>query len=70
MGIFSEIHNEKLALSLQKVLIKAINSDNPELLSFCKELVYPIYREACSEIWSIDFNSSKDHLMIELTYNS
>ena len=63
MGMFSEIHAMGEAEGLDKVLMVAIEGGNQDVLLYCKEHIYPLYNNACSETWSA--NPSTNHKKID-----
>jgi hypothetical protein len=52
MGMFSEIHAMGEAKELDKVLMVAIEKGDITILSFCKEYIYPLYNNVCSNTYS------------------
>lgn len=65
MGMFSEIHAECEARGLQRSLIVAIESNNSEIIAFCKEYIYPLYQNALSESWSTELELSENNKKIQ-----
>lgn len=43
MSMFSEIHHESTAEDLLKVLDLAIKTNNPAIINFIKENIYPLW---------------------------
>lgn len=54
--MFSEIFAEHEASCLEKVLLKAIDTKDQEVINFCKKYVYGLYRDAAAEAWG-SYNS-------------
>ncbi|MEK6940065.1 MAG: hypothetical protein AABX31_05030 [Nanoarchaeota archaeon] len=52
MGILSEIHAGHEASRLEKVLLRAIDTRNPEVIDFCKKNVYHLYKYAVEKAGS------------------
>lgn len=49
MGMFSETYAKNVAKSLSIMLYKGLKTKNEEVLFFCKECVYPAYKEQIGE---------------------
>ncbi len=62
--MFSEIHASSEAESLAKVLIKAIKTNNKDVMLFCKENILPLYNSACGEAWGAQ-NKDKDKIITD-----
>lgn len=49
MGLKSGARSEDVAKDLEKVLQKGVETKNPEIISFLKKHIYPMYKIHCSE---------------------
>lgn len=52
MGMFSEIIAEVNSKKIEKILVHAINTNNPEIFNFIKKYLYPYYLDECGEAWT------------------
>lgn len=68
MGIFSEIHAEMEAKGLQKPLLAAIESENKDIIEFCKKYIYPLYSYAAGDSFSTELYNSKEFKLIEKVF--
>ncbi len=44
MGMFSEIHADGQCKSYEDILLKAIETQNADIINFCKLVIYPKYK--------------------------
>ena len=58
MGVFSEIHAEQEANGLEEILFAAIDTDNTDITSFCKEHIFRKYTSALSEAFNSDVSDN------------
>lgn len=68
MGFFNEINSEKNIRRLQKPLLKAIESNNEDIVEFCRNHVYPLYKSEVAEAFSKE--DDYYHLKIKQTFEN
>lgn len=68
MSIIGEIVNEQHAKDLQKVLIAAIESKNPDVIKFCRDNIYPLYEKYAGEGFYVSLFTTDEYKLIESVF--
>lgn len=68
MSIIGEYRSELEALSLQKVLLEALDSKNKDVIAFCKKTILPLYNSALEDSFNPKLFESEEYQKIKESY--